>query len=182
MVEGSPDSGTLHAPCTVYSVGASRGGAPPKTATPRRPSGIGVHVVTTCVPFRPLSLCSPRCSSLRHTFFPFVLPSVHPSFSNFLTSLISPREIKAKAIAAIYLLLRLFISSSFFNEPFRRRISFVTLDLQKSSCWNSRCVLLTFLECLCRQQNSWYFLRAVARVRKLRRLPNDATDIDIRYV
>lgn len=159
------------------------GVAHPRKLPPHEgPPGL-VYTSLLRVPFRPLSLCSPRCSSLRHTFFPFVLPNVHPSFSNFLTSSISPREIKAKAIAAIYLLLRLFISSTFFNEPFRRRISFVTLDLQKSSCSNSRCVLSTFLECLCRQQNSWYFLRAVARVvRKLRRLPNDATDIDVRYV
>lgn len=47
-VKGSPDSGTLHASRTVYSVGRSRGGAPPKTAAPRRTIGIGVHVVTTC--------------------------------------------------------------------------------------------------------------------------------------
>lgn len=75
------------------------------------PPGL-VYTSLLRVPFRPLSLCSPRCSSLRHTFFPFVLPSVHPSFSNFLTSSISPREIKVKASAAIYLLLCLFISNT----------------------------------------------------------------------
>ena len=83
MVEGSPDSGTLHAPCTVYSVGASRGGAPPKTATPRRPFGIGVHVVTTCPLLPPssshsLSLfapCSPPLFTLRYSSFFFLRSS-----------------------------------------------------------------------------------------------------------
>lgn len=68
-VEGSPDSGTLHAPCTVYSVGASRGGSPPKTATPRRPSGIGVHVVTTCPLSPPFSLLATLFLPSPH-FFP----------------------------------------------------------------------------------------------------------------
>lgn len=87
-VEGSADSGTLHALRTVYSVDAGRGGAPPKTTAPREdPLGL-VYTSLLRVPFlSPLSLF---LFSLRIYIYIFVffLGSllVHRSFSNFLTS------------------------------------------------------------------------------------------------